>query len=188
MKSRNIDYVWGISLREAIFLAMMSVAAIFMKEFIKLSLGVPGHSGILWMAAFITGKVVINKRLSGTYEGTISGLLALLLGAGKDCFSAFFKFFIPGAFLDVFYLFFPLTWKYWWMVGVWASLAHISKLGVNYLCGVLLGIPKAFLNLGLGLSSITHLIFGFFGGLLGFTIARKMIKIMSPGAADENRY
>ncbi|HQE06048.1 MAG TPA: hypothetical protein PLJ57_07255 [Tepidanaerobacteraceae bacterium] len=71
---------------------------------------------------------------------------------------------------------------------MWASLAHISKLGVNYLCGVLLGIPKTFLTVGLGLSSITHLLFGFIGGLLGFTIARKMIKIMSPEAADENRY
>jgi hypothetical protein len=188
MKSKNIDYVWGISLREAIFLAMMSVTAIFAKEFINLSLGVPGHSGLLWMAAFVTGKIVINKRLSGSYEGTITGFLALLLGAGKDGVFAFLKFFIPGAFLDVFYLFFPLTWKYWWMVGVWASLAHISKLGVNYLTGMLLGIPKAFLNLGMGLSLIAHLLFGFIGGLLGFIIARKMIKIVSPGAADENRY
>jgi len=131
-----------------------------------------------------------SKLLRGLnrYEGIITGFLALLLGAGKDGIFAFFKLFIPGVVLDLFYLFFPFTWKYWWMVGMWASLAHISKLGVNYLCGVLLGIPKTFLTVGLGLSSITHLLFGFIGGLLGFTIARKMIKIMSPEAADENRY
>ncbi|HHW18154.1 MAG TPA: hypothetical protein GXX30_04545 [Firmicutes bacterium] len=60
--------------------------------------------------------------------------------------------------------------------GVFSGMAHLTKLGGSYLAGVLLGVPRNFLLLGLGYSAITHFTFGVIGGVIGALVYGRLTR------------
>ncbi len=169
-------YLWGISLRQAILLTFLGTVIAFYKALYESSLHVPGHSGLIWMALLVIGRGVVPKRYAATYTGLIAGLLSVIIGHGRDGPIVLFKYLVPGAVLDLLLLPWGERWHNYLLIGSIAAIAHLSKLGVNYVSGVVIGVPRVFLQIGLGLSTTTHALFGFLGGCLGLLAVQQLIK------------
>ena len=44
----------------------------------------PGHTSIYWMGILVLGKGLIPKFGSGALMGLVSGIVAVILGSGKE--------------------------------------------------------------------------------------------------------
>jgi len=173
----SIDqYIFKLSLGDILRSTMFGTIIILINDITRLPLSLPGHSSIFWMGVLVLGKGLLPRFGSGIIMGIVSGILAVLLGLGKEGFFVFFKYFTPGLLIDFLAPMFynkmdrPL-------VGIICGiLISLSKMVVNVALGILLKLPMVFLTIGLGFTSVSHVIFGAAGGL----IATIMIKRLKP--------
>lgn len=149
---------------------------IFSKLAIRVPLKIPGHSGLLWIGILTICCLWYRQGRAGTLAGIIAGMLSILFIPGDKGVLSFFTYFIPGLFMDVVFSFIPRLTKHWYSTAIVSAFSHATKLAVNFVSGVIMNLPLSFLTLGLGMSSIYHLIFGFAGGALGYFTYYKIIK------------
>ncbi|CQR70332.1 hypothetical protein SOV_38670 [Sporomusa ovata DSM 2662] len=169
------QYIFKLSLADILRSTMFGTIIVLIKDITRLPLSLPGHSSIFWMGVLVLGKGLLPKFGSGIIMGIVSGILAVFLGLGKEGFFVFFKYFMPGLLIDflapMFYnkLDRPI-------VGIICGiLTSLSKMAVNVALGIFLKLPLVFLTIGLGFTSVSHVVFGAAGGLIA-TIMIKRLK------------
>ncbi len=167
-------YVWGLTLRDAIFLSFLGAVIPVFKLLFRVDLHVPGHTGLVWIAVMIVGRALVPRRYAATWVGTVAGLLAALMGQGKEGPLVFFQYLFPGLTIDLLVRLFGERWSSYLAVGLYGAVAHLTKLVAIYVAGRILGVPQYFLTLGLGLSAASHALFGFLGGCLAVAVHRQL--------------
>lgn len=169
-----------LTTHELTALALIAALLVGTKIVLNLPLRVPGHSGIFWMAYLVIGRGIVRKPGAGMLLGLVSGLLAVLMVGGREGLLLWVKYFAPGAMMDVGAaisgerLDRPVIGL---LVG---GIGNIAKLSASLIVSLLLGIPAGYLAVGLGLSAITHLVFGAIGGWLGSIVLRLLRRLRVP--------
>jgi ABC-type thiamin/hydroxymethylpyrimidine transport system permease subunit len=170
------NFILRMGLPDVLRLTMFGTLIAITNDITRLPLHLPGHTSIWWMGILVLGIGLIPKFGAGIIMGVISGVLAVLLGLGKEGVFVFFKYFIPGLLIDMLAPFFYYKFENPFIGAICGTFASLSKLAVNLGLGVLLKLPMGFIALGLGFSSLSHTIFGAAGG----AVAAILIKRLKP--------
>lgn len=176
MELTENKFLFNMSLADVLRLAMLGTLTSVARYLLQLPIGIPGHSSVYWMAILIVGKGLIPKNGSGTLMGIVSGLLAIVLGLGKEGPLLAFKCIVPGMLLDVLAILFVNKLESIIVSAIIGAMISFSKLLASIALGVILDIPMVFLAMGFGYATLLHVIFGAIGG----GIAAVLIKRLKP--------
>jgi hypothetical protein len=175
--SGETTYIWSLSLRDLILLVLVADLAMLGKALIRIPLHVPGHSGILWVALFVVGRGLVDKRGAGVLMGIVAGVVATVLGFGDVGPLEWTKYVAAGILLELICLVIPGPLDNVWKAAVAGAAAHLGKLASMVLVAIALRLPLGFAVLGLGFSATTHLVFGVIGGIIGAFLLRALRRV-----------
>jgi hypothetical protein len=164
------------SLQEIALLSLCAALIVVLNTTFTLPLKIPGHTGIYWVVPVIIGVGIVKKPGAGTFIGLISGILATLFGLNTLHIFNLFIYLALGGIIDIlgFLFFYRLDHP---AAGFIAGAAgNLAKMVVNFSLQTFLGIPAAFIVIGIGTASITHFIFGGVGGLVAALVLARLLK------------
>ncbi len=167
-------FIFRLGLADVLRLTMFGTLISITKDITRIPLHLPGHTSIYWMGILVLGKGLIPKFGAGMIMGAVSGILAVLLGLGKEGVFVFFKYFVPGLLLDFLSPLFYNKLENPLVGAICGTLTSLSKLLVNLVLGILLKFPMGFIALGLGFASVSHTLFGAAGGLIASVLIKRL--------------
>ena len=177
LSSSSTRYIWSLSLRDLLVLALFADLAMLGKGLLRIPLHVPGHSGIVWVALFVVARGLVDKKGAGLVLGLIAGVVATVLGYGEIGPLEWTKYVAAGALLEAVCLVVPGPLDGFAKAALAGAAAHLGKLASMLFVSLALRLPLGFAVLGLGVSAVTHLAFGLVGGLLGAVLLRALRRI-----------
>jgi len=175
-KKSNDGLIFTLGLTDILRLTMFGTLVTIVNDITRLPLHMPGHTSLWWMGLLVLGKGLIPRKGAGIIMGIVSGVLAVFLGLGSEGVLVFFKYFIPGLVLDIIAPLFYNKFESPIIGAICGALASVAKMIVNLLLGLAMKLPMVFLTLGLGVTAVSHVIFGAIGGV----IATSLIKRLKP--------
>jgi hypothetical protein len=152
---------------EALLLFGSGILAVVLHRAFDLSLGLPGHHGIEWMALLILGRASSRFRGAGTITSLGASLASMMpfLQGGNPY--AWMFYLLPGIAMDLAFRYLPsITNKLWFLV-LLGGLAHATKPIGQFIVNLITGWPFGSFRNGVLYPFATHLLFGMIGGLLG---------------------
>lgn len=164
------------SLYEIALLSLLGALIFVLKIVLKLPIHVPGHSGIFWIIPLILGVAIVKKPGAGIYMGLISGILTSFFGMGALHVFDIFEYVAIGFATDICGLIFSYRFENPFVSVLTGICANLLRMAVNYSVQLLLGVQGFFIILGIGLSSVSNIIFGGLGGFIAAYLIRKLIK------------
>ena len=168
--SRSFPTDWKLNLAEALLLIGGGVLAVVLHRAFDMSLGLPGHHGIEWMALLILGRVSSRFRGAGTLTSIGAALASALpfLHAGNPL--SWFFYLLPGPLMDFAFHCLPrLAEKNWFLI-LLGGLAHVTKPLGQLTFNLISGWPFGSFRYGVLYPFASHLLFGMIGGLLAALI------------------
>jgi len=174
----------GFALRELVLLALVAGLLVLSKGLFRISIHVPGHTGIFWMALLVIAKGIVRRNGAGTLVGLVSGMLAVMLVPGQEGIFTWVKYVAPGVALDVLGVLLPGGFSRPVQAAVLGALGNLAKLAAGYLLAVALGLPSGFIALGLGIAAVSHAAFGAAGGALGALMLQRLYRARPDLAPD----
>lgn len=172
--NKTEKFLFKLGLADILRLAMFGTLIAIVNDITRLPLHLPGHTSIVWMGILILGYGLIPKFGAGMIMGIVSGVLAVFLGLGKEGVFVFFKYFVPGLLLDFMAPLFKNKLESPVVAAICGIFTSLSKMTVNLLLGLLLKLPLVFLTLGMGFTSVTHVLFGAAGGVLAALLIKRL--------------
>jgi hypothetical protein len=164
------------SLYDIAVLSMLGALVFLLRVYLRIPMHLSGKSGIFWVVPIIIGIGVVNKLGAGTYIGIVSGALASFYGMGTADVFDIFKYVAMGASIDAASLFFRGSLDNILVGMIIGAAGNLSKMAVNYYIDTSLGLPEYYILAGIGLSSITHFIFGAAGGAIAAFILGRLYR------------
>ena len=168
------------SVFEIVFLSLMAAILFFFRSSIKTPIRLPGHNGIFWVVPIIIGIGVTKKIGSATYVGLIAGILLSFVGISDDGPFKFLEYLIMGITIDLLAVVFKGYVDKIAVGLVIGSIGNLAKLFINYYVTILTGVPAAFILVGVGFASVSHVIFGGLGGIISAIILKRLKNIELP--------
>ncbi len=168
--SKPFPTEWALGWFEALLLIGSGVTAVVMHRALDMSLGLPGHHGIEWMALMIIGRISSRFRGAGTLTSVGASLASTIpfLQGGNPYTWLFYL--LPGLVMDLAFRYLPnLTTKVWFLV-LLGGLAHMTKPIGQLTVNLITGFPFGSFRFGILYPFAGHLLFGMIGGLLGALI------------------
>lgn len=135
------------------------------RKYLDLSLGIPGHTGILWMALLVGGKLIVRRDGAGLAMGVSAALWGIPLGLGNSPVYNLALYSLVGAVVDLATRMPGVRLAHPFWAAVAGALAHLTKLAFITAYAMSLGLYRHFWEIGLALSGGYHLLFGALGGL-----------------------
>jgi hypothetical protein len=174
---------WTIRWWEALLLLGSGVTAVILHRAFDLSLGLPGHHGIEWMALMSLGCA--SSRFRGA--GTLTSLGAAFASTmpflhGGNPFTWLF-YLLPGPVMDLAFRYLPRFANKAWFLVLLGGLAHATKPLGQLIMNLITGWPFGSFRYGVLYPFASHLLFGMIGGLLGGLI---LLGIRRLGPKSEN--
>lgn len=164
------------TLYETAVLSLCGALVFLAKAFLHLSLHLPGHSFLFVAIPFVVGCGVVKKAGAGTYIGLVGGLLASFFGFEALHLLDVFKYVAMGITIDIVSVTFSHRLEHPAVGFIAGAAGSLAKMVVNYAVHYLLGVPATFILIGIGLTSVTHLLFGGTGGLIAALILARLIR------------
>ncbi|TDB36970.1 MAG: cobalt ABC transporter permease [Actinobacteria bacterium] len=171
------------TVREIVLLALLAALIVVTKMVLRMPIRVPGHSGVLWMAALVIGRGLVKRPWAGTILGFVSGVLAVLFVGGAEGPLLWVKYLAPGMVLDLIDVLVPIGFEDRFLGTLAGAIANCAKLLSATVIALLMGLPAGFLVVGLGASAVSHAFFGGLGGWLGSYLLRRLGPILNGPAA-----
>jgi len=164
------------TLHEIALLSLCAALIVVLNTTFTVPLKIPGHSGIYWVVPVIIGVGIVRKPGAGTYIGFIAGILATLFGLNTLHIFNLAIYLAMGAMIDLVRLLFFYRLDHPAAGFIAGATGNLAKMVVNYLLQTFLGIPAAFIVIGIGTASITHFIFGGLGGVIAALVLARLLK------------
>ena len=171
----------SFTLRDLVLMALVAALVAVGTIMVHIPMHVPGKSGVVWIALLVVGRGLVDKRGAGLLMGIVAGVLVTFAGLGSESLLTWTKFAAAGLALDA------ATWAVGgdltrlWAAALAGAAAHLAKLVMMTLVGLLLGLPLTVVAVGLGLTATTHALFGAIGGVLGALVLRALKKVPEIG-------
>ena len=166
-----IELTGGLSAGRALWLLALGVAAVALEQAFRWPLQMPGHHGIEAMALLMLGRLSCTHRWSATVAAAGAAVAAPALGADHGPLMPLL-YLLPGALIDLGWRLQPRVGWFALYLPVVASLAWASKPVLRVLANLALGMQFGSLRSGPVYPILTHLLFGFVGGLVAVLIWR----------------
>ena len=169
-ESKAFPTDWSLSWIEALLLIGSGVLAVVIHRNTDLSLGLPGHQGIAWMAILIIGRMSSRFRGAGSLAG-IGASAATFIPAlhTANPFTALF-YLLPGPVMDFAFYYFPRYANKLWFLVLIGGLAHVTKPIGQLVVNLVMGWPFGSFRFGVLYPIASHLLFGLIGGFIGAII------------------
>jgi hypothetical protein len=167
----SIDLTGGLSLGRLLWLLSLGVAMAVLERRFNWSLQMPGHHGIEAMALLMLGRLSCTNRWSATIAAASAAVAAPALGAEHGPLMPLF-YLLPGALLDLGYGLRPRARLFVLYLPLVAALAWASKPALRVLANLTMGMQFGSLRAGPVYPILTHLMFGFVGGLVAVLLWR----------------
>jgi hypothetical protein len=174
----------GFAAADIAVMALVAAMIVVGKSLLRMPVSVPGHAGVLWIAALVIGRGVVRRPGAATLMAFVGGLLvALIQPSDAGLVFGVAKYVLPGLVLD---LLVPVLGRLDRVLPavVAGAAAHAAKLAVDVVQGLVAGLPTTVLVAGLTLDSIFHIAFGALGGLLGALVLRALMRARIPQLRD----
>lgn len=166
-------FLFKLNLADALRLTMLGTLLIVVEKITRLPIHLPGHASI-WLGIMVLGKGLIPRFGAGIIMGLVAGMLAVLLGQGREGVFILGKFLLPGLLLDFLVLLLNSRLESPVTGAIYGALAGLVKMAVSFTVGMLLKLPMGFLALGLGFAFLSHAVFGAAGGAVASLLIRRM--------------
>jgi len=182
-EKKSLSYFRDFDLREALILALLGALIVAAKIVVRLPVKLTAHSTLFWMLFLVLGKGLVPRFGSGMMMGLFSGLLAVLMGVGKQGVFVFFKFFVPGLTLDLlapllFLLFGKQALARPWAGATLGILLNLAKLATGVALAHLLDFPLERMEALVGVVMLGHVVFGGLGGVLAGLALRRLSRLL----------
>jgi hypothetical protein len=182
-EKKSLSYFRDFDLREALILALLGALIVAAKIVVRLPVKLTAHSTLFWMLFLVLGKGLVPRFGSGMMMGLFSGLLAVLMGVGKQGVFVFFKFFVPGLTLDLlapllFLLFGRQALARPWAGATLGILLNLAKLATGVALAHLLDFPLEKMEALVGVVMLGHVVFGGLGGVLAGLALRRLSRLL----------
>ncbi len=143
----------------------LGVAIVGLEQAFRWGLQLPGHHGLEAMALLVLGRLSCTSPVSATLAGASAALAAPLAGADHGVLMPAF-YVLPGVILDVGFRLWPrIATRPTLLLPLVAAVAWASKPVMRILANQFLGMHFGSLRAGPIYPVVTHVLFGFLGGL-----------------------
>jgi hypothetical protein len=169
-------------------IALVAVLILVSKSVLRMPIKLPGHAGVLWIAALMVGRSAVRYRGAATLMGLLGGTLVAIFQPSASGFAlTIAKYVLPGIVLDAFAV--PLGGRFDQVLPamIAGGAAHASKVLVDLVQGLVVGIPRSVLFAGLSFDLTLHIVFGALGGLIAAKIVGVLVRAQVPQMADAPR-
>ncbi|HSD83263.1 MAG TPA: hypothetical protein VLG46_05370 [Anaerolineae bacterium] len=153
--------------QEALLLLGLGAAIVALVKVFDLSLKLPGHTGIVWLALLLIGRTTSNYRWAASVSGVGSAVVSLLPLWGFGDPLKWLSFLLVAVALDVLFNLFSRWQHAVLFLAVSGSLAHAVKPLSRILISSFTGLQYTSLLTGALYPLAMHLLFGFIGALVG---------------------
>lgn len=167
----NIELTGSLSIGRLIWLLSLGVATVLLERRFNWSLQMPGHHGIEAMALLMLGRLSCTSRWSATIAASSAAVAAPALGAEHGVLMPLF-YLLPGVLLDLGYRLRPKADLFVLYLPLVSALAWASKPVLRVIANTTLGMQFGSLRAGPVYPILTHLMFGFVGGLVAVLLWR----------------
>ncbi len=164
------------SLYEVALMSLCGALVFVLKVTLKIPFHLPGHSGIFWVIPLLVGIAVVRKPGSGTYIGIVSGVLASFFGTEVLHLFNVFDYTAMGVVADITSFAFRYRLDNPAVGFVAGAAGNLAKMVVNYSIQLLFGVQATFILLGIGIASVSHLVFGGLGGIIAALIIGRLAR------------
>ena len=168
--SKSFPTEWSLSWLEALLLIGGGVTAVVLHRAYDLSLGLPGHHGIEWMATMIIGRASSKYRGAGTLTSIGASFASVLPFLAGDNPITWIYYLLPGPIMDLAFHYLPRYASKLWVMVLLGGFAHATKPVGQLTVNLLTGWPIGSFRFGVVYPFASHLLFGMIGGLLGALI------------------
>jgi hypothetical protein len=152
------------SLNDVVMLSMLAALVFALRIYLRIPMHLPGKSGIFWVVPIIIGVGITGKLGSGTYIGLLSGVLAALFGMGDNGVLEGINYLVMGTAIDAGAFLFRGRLDNV-LVGIFLGvLGNLAKMVSNSYIDVSMGVPAAYVVVGMAMTIGTHALFGGIGG------------------------
>ena len=168
--SRSYPTEWSLSWLEALLLIGGGVMAVILHRTTDLSLGLPGHHGIEWMAIMILGRASSKFRGAGTLTSLGASFASVLpFLHGENPFTWIY-YLLPGPVMDLAFRYLPRYANKIWFMALLGGFAHMTKPIGQLTVNLITGWPIGSFRYGVVYPFASHILYGTIGGLLGALI------------------
>lgn len=166
------------------FLVIMGGLVAVARRYVNLGIGVPGHTGVLWMFLLVYGRGQVNRHGAGALIGISAALWGVPLGLKQTLAYNALLYTSVGVAADMVAAI-PAV-RLWSPLGglLAGAIAHSAKYGFILVHAKALALPKKFLLVGVLESFGLHLAFGALGGLAAGVVLWMMAR---RGRREEQR-
>lgn len=166
-----IELTGGLSLGRLVWLLGLGVAILLLEESFRWPLQMPGHHGIEAMALLVLARLSCSTPWSAAITGAGAAIAAPVLGADHGPLMPLF-YLLPGVVLDLGYRLRPRMGAFAIYLPLVAAVAWASKPVVRIIANLAMGMQFGSLRAGPVYPILTHLAFGFVGGLVAILLWR----------------
>jgi len=161
---------WTLKWWEALLLFGSGVLAVVLHRAYDMSLGLPGHHGIEWMALMILGRASSRFRGAGSITSLGASFASTLPLLHSDNPYTWLFYLLPGPLMDIAFRYLPMLANKIWFMVLLGGLAHATKPIGQLIVNLMTGWPFGSFRFGVVYPFASHLLFGMIGGLLGALI------------------
>jgi len=165
--SKAFPTEWSLSWLEALLLIGGGVMAVVLHRALDMSLGLPGHHGIEWMAIMILGRASSKYRAAGTLTSVGASFASVLPFLHGDNPMTWVYYLLPGPVMDLAFRYLPRYANKLWFMVLLGGIAHMTKPIGQLTVNLVTGWPIGSFRFGVLYPFASHLLFGMIGGLLG---------------------
>ncbi|MBW2558179.1 MAG: hypothetical protein JRD69_04990 [Deltaproteobacteria bacterium] len=164
----------NLTLSEGLWLGFCATFMIVTKAIFRLHLHLTGHAMFFTIFFFLLGKGTVKKKWGATFIGLIAGILALLLGMGKDGPLVIVKYVVSGLVIDAACILYPRVLESYVGCALVAAVASTSKVLTLVIVEMLAGMDGALIMQHAAIASVMNMIFGILGSLAVPSIIRRL--------------
>jgi hypothetical protein len=152
---------------EVIFLLLLGMFAIALHSKLRIPMHLPGKQGILFVALVVTGRGLSRLPFAASITCAGSSLLLLTSWLGfHDPFIAI-TYILLGGLMDLIYNFSHRYSERPWILALASGFAWMFIPLFRLFLSLFVAIPMNSFSSGIAYPFLTHLLFGFSGGLIG---------------------
>ncbi len=175
--SKAFPTEWSLTWIEALLLIGGGVMAVVLHRALDMSLGLPGHHGIEWMAIMILGRASSKFRGAGTLTSIGASFASVLPFLHGDNPMTWIYYLLPGPVMDLAFRYLPRYANKLWFMVLLGGLAHMTKPIGQLTVNLITGWPIGSFRFGVAYPFASHLLFGMIGGLLGAMVVLGISRI-----------
>ena len=168
--SKAFPIDWTLKWREALLLFGSGVLAVVMHRAYDMSLGLPGHHGMEWMALMIIGRASSRFRGASSITSLGASFASMLPTLNSDNPYTWLFYLLPGPAMDLAFRYLPRYANKLWFLILLGGFAHATKPIGQFVVNVFTGWPFGSFRYGVVYPFASHLLFGMIGGFIGAVI------------------